>query len=236
MTIKLRYILIVFFLILKTAPSWSSDNKAVVTYLEGSASKTRNGKDWKALSKGDTLTESDTVKTGAKARLELTMPDNSKVRFSERTTFRVDTLLFKEEERSLGIKVLLGKVWAKAARAKRGSRFEIKTANAVAGVRGTTYRLDVNEDTSSMVRVYDGEVVVGSLPGELGGKGRRPKYVPGPTEVPGPHEVTREEWEYIVKSWQQITVSPKGVPSKPTSFTPEEDRDEWVIWNQGLDK
>lgn len=206
-----------------------------MTFLEGSASKSRNGKDWKALSKGDTLTESDTVKTGAKARLELTMPDNSKVRFSERTTFRIDTLLFKEEERSLGIKVLLGKVWAKAAKAKKGSRFEIKTANAVAGVRGTTYRLDVNEDTSSMVRVYDGEVVVGSLPVKSEGKGGK-RYVPGPTEVPGPHEVTREEWEYIVKSWQQITVSPKGVPSKPTSFTPEEDRDEWVIWNQGLDK
>lgn len=216
--------------------SWPAERKAYVSYLEGSAFKSKNGKDWKPLSKGDSLSVGDSVKTGTKSRLELTLPDGSKVRFSENTNFKVEASLFKDEARSFGVKMFLGKVWAKASKAKKDSRFEVKTANAVAGVKGTTYRIDVQEDTSSLVRVYDGEVVVGSLPIGIEGQGRKPKYVPGPTEVPGPHEVTREEWSYIVKSWQQITISPKGIASKPVSFTQEEDRDEWVAWNQEMDK
>lgn len=232
-----RRFLLIFFALLLATPAWSAENKAYVSFLEGSAFKSRTGKDWKPVSKGDTLNAGDSVKTDAKSKIELTLPDGSKVRFSENSSFKVESLLFKEEERNFGIKVLFGKVWSKAAKFKKVSKFEIKTANAVAGVKGTTYRIDANEDSSSMVRVYEGEVSVGSLPAEKGDKGRStsPKYVSGPTEVPGPHEVTREEWTYIVKSWQQITISPKGVASKPVSFTPEEDKNDWVAWNQEMD-
>jgi hypothetical protein len=225
----------VFFAALVSTPSWSSDGKASVTYLEGTAFRSGDGKDWRPISKGDTVTAGDSVKTGTKSRLELALPDGSKVRFSERTTFKVEDLFFKGDERGAGIKMFLGKVWARVSKARKVSRFELRTANAVAGVKGTTYRMDVNEASSSLVRVYEGEVVVGSLPVEKEA-GRKPRYVPGPTEVPGPHEVTMEEWTYIVKSWQQITVSPKGVASKPIYFSPEEDRTEWVIWNQEMDK
>lgn len=233
---KIKCFLIALSLIFVSIPSLSSDNAASVSFLEGSAFKSKNGKDWKPLSKGDSLRVGDSVKTGTKSRLELTLPDGSKVRFSENTNFKVEASFFKDEARNFGVKMFLGKVWAKASKAKKDSRFEVKTANAVAGVKGTTYRIDVQEDTSSLVRVYDGEVVVGSLPIGIEGKGRKPKYVPGPTEVPGPHEVTMEEWSYIVKSWQQVTISPKGIASKPVSFTQEEDRDEWVAWNQEMDK
>lgn len=235
LTTILRHCLIIPLLFISTL-SWSADNKAFVSYLEGTASKSRDGKGWKPVSKGDTLAEGESVKTGVKSRLELTLPDGSKVRFSEGTNFKVDALTFREEERNLGIDVFFGKAWAKVAKGKKGSRFEVKTPNAVAGVRGTVYRIDVNNDTSSLVRVYDGEVTVGNLPAKIEDEGRRPKYISGPAEVPGPHEVTREEWTYIVKSWQQIVISPKGIASKPTSFTPEEDRNEWVTWNQEMDR
>lgn len=235
----LRTVGFLFTILLVTisTPSWSADGKAYVTYLEGTAFKSHDGKDWKPLSKGDALGAGDNVKTGAKSKLEIALPDGSKIRLSENTAFKVESLLFTEEERGFGIKVIFGKIWSKAARFKKVSKFEIKTANAVAGVKGTTYRLDVNQDTSSLVKVYEGEVYVGNAPAEgEGDKGRKPEYVSGPKEVSGPHEVTREEWTYIVKSWQQITISSKGVPSKPVSFAPEEDRDEWVAWNQGMDK
>lgn len=235
MTAILRYWVIIPLIFISTL-SWSAENTASVSYLEGTASKSSDGKDWKSISKGDLLKEGESVKTGTKSRLELTLPDGSKMRFSEGTNFKVDALIFKEEERSLGIDVFFGKAWAKVSKGKKGSRFEVKTPNAVAGVRGTVYRVDVNNDTSSLVRVYDGEVAVGNLPAKVEDEGKRPKYVSGPSEIPGPHEVTREEWTYIVKSWQQIAISPKGIASKPTSFTQEEDRNEWVIWNQEMDR
>lgn len=215
--------------------SHSAEGKALATYLEGTAFKSIDGKEWKPVLKGEFLGININVKTGAKSRLELTLPDGSKVRFSENTAFKVETLLFTAEERGFEINVLFGKVWSKAAKFKKRSRFEIKTATAVAGIRGTTFRIDANEDHSSLVKVYEGEVSVTSLPSETKDKGRKPKYVSGPKEVQGPHEVSREEWSYIVKSWQQITISPKGVPSEPVSFTSDEDISDWVIWNQRMD-
>lgn len=208
----------------------------MASVLEGPAFKSKDGKDWRPVLKGDFLGTNENVKTGVKSRLELTLPDGSRVRFSENTTFKVESLMFTEEERGFEIKVFFGKAWSKAAKFKKASKFEVKTSTAVAGIRGTTFRVDANEDLSSLVKVYEGEVAVNSLPAESQDKVRKPKYISGPKEVPGPHEVSREEWSYIVKSWQQIAVSPEGIASKPVSFLPEEDKNEWVLWNQEMDK
>jgi hypothetical protein len=45
-----------------------------------------------------------------------------------------------------------------------------------------------------------------------------------------------EEWHVIVRSFQQITISPQGVASKPEDFSPQQDMDDWVKWNQERDK
>jgi hypothetical protein len=45
-----------------------------------------------------------------------------------------------------------------------------------------------------------------------------------------------EEWHVIVKSFQQITISPQGVASEPQDFSPEKDMDDWVRWNQERDQ
>lgn len=230
-----KYLLVILLVIFSGSSSFSAEGKAVVSYLEGSAFRSKDGKDWKPFMNGEFLGANENVKTGAKSRLELTLPDGSRVRFSEKTTFKVENLLFTGKERDFEMKVFFGKVWSKAAKFKKDSNFELKTATAVAGIRGTTFRIDANEDQSSLVRVYEGEVSVKSLPTESRDKGRKPEYVSGPKEVPGPHEVSREEWSYIVKSWQQITVSPQGVASKPVSFSPDEDKSDWVLWNQEMD-
>jgi hypothetical protein len=45
-----------------------------------------------------------------------------------------------------------------------------------------------------------------------------------------------EEWTVIVKAMQQISISPQGVASQPQDFTPQQDMDDWVRWNQERDK
>ncbi len=122
--------------------------------------------------------------------------------------------------------------------------FEVASANAVAGVRDTIWRMTVTEDRSTLIRVYEGTVEVYNpfvkpdYKPEDGGF-RAPREVRGPQEVPPPfREVTREEWEQIVLTqMMQVMVPAVGKPDRPTDFSAEEDqREEWVRWNQARDR
>jgi hypothetical protein len=118
-------------------------------------------------------------------------------------------------------------------------KFEVSSDNAVAGVRGTVYRMNVQEDKSALVRVYDGEVAVsgGSKPPDAGEQtlGKKPTRIAGPKPIAGPQKITMEEWTVLLRSMQQISIRSDGVADKPREFTEQEDRDEWVDWNKQRD-
>ncbi len=183
------------------------------------------------------------VSTGVDGRLEMVLPDRSVVRFAQKTKFKlVQADIGARGSRSVGISMTLGKIWTNVRKSLvgGGDRFEISCQNAVAGVRGTIYRMDVEMDQSAVVKVYDGEVSVSGVsqtqkpqpPTTLG----PPKPVAGPTVIEGPKPVTMEQWVYIVRSMQQVQITSDGRALKPRDFTEEEDMDDWVKWNKLRDK
>ncbi len=228
-----------------SAASVSADNSAaVVTWLDGQATVfTKGGKTGTPIKKHDKITKGQEVKVGEKSRIELKYPDGTVMRFAERSTIKIDDIAYDNKTQSKKVKVDLGggKLWANVKKLfTSDSKVEVKMVNAVAGVRGTVYRVNVDEDNSAMVKVYDGSVAVAGVPKEAAkpsGQFSAPVPVAGPQQVPPPyHEVSMEEWTVIVKSMQQITISPQGVASKPQDFTPQQDMDDWVKWNQERDK
>ncbi|MEN6463627.1 MAG: FecR family protein [Syntrophaceae bacterium] len=215
-----------------------------VTTLNGTAKCSVQGGSWVNMKAGQLLKGGDQVETGPNAKMEITLPDGSLLRFAGNARFKIVAIDMDEKSgtRSAKINVALGKTWANVNKGlKIKPNIDVASDNAVAGVRGTVYRMNVDQDQSVLVRVYDGEVKV-----EGGGKGRQqdakpplqgpPQKVSGPSQVQGPTKVSMEQWVFIVKSMQQIRVSSAGVPSKPESFTAREDRDEWVDWNKGRDQ
>jgi len=234
-----------FVAIAAAADKSASGAEAVVTLVEGSAQVfTRGEAHGRTLKKGERLGKDHEVRVGEKSRVEIRFPDGTVMRLWEKSRLAMNEVQFdkKTESKNLKVNLGVGKLWAKVKKlATPDSSVEVKTGNAVAGVRGTVYRVNVDEDQSAMVKVYDGSVYVASPPKEGAGKPptqvSAPVPVPGPHEVPPPyHEVSMEEWTAIVKAMQQITISPQGVPSKPQDFDPKADADDWVRWNQERDK
>lgn len=213
--------------------------KAEVTFIIGKVVLVKTGK---PLAMGDFVVRGDRVRTDKKARIELKLPDGSFIRFNEQTTFELISAALdkKKKQRKIRVSMILGKTWAKVSKLFKRGRFEILTKTAVCGVRGTIYRLNVNQDDSVMVKVYWGEIVVNSREKEgvtgQTGKMTKPSKVSGPHPVQGPHPVTVEEWIYIVKSLQQINIAPDGIATKPFRFSIKDDLNEWVRWNQERDK
>lgn len=203
-----------------------------VTYVAGNAILYKKSqKAGNAIRLNGQVREGDKIRTGKGSRVEILMADGSVVRLGENSVFDVNSMKVDSAaaSRNIDLKLSIGRVWAKVRGVFKKSSFNVSSNNAVAGVRGTTYRLDVSEDNRTVLKVYEGVVDISPV-------ARRPEDLAGSPyeglhEVPGPREVTLSEWQFIVSSMMTVTISPDGIPTKPRSFTLEEDMDSWVKWN-----
>lgn len=175
-----------------------------VTIVEGPAFRTPKGGAEQPLKQGAEVELDDTLRTGADGNVKLTLTDQSVLVLGPESELVVERAEFESQERSrVLLKLLVGGVWAKVKKAIAGSdsTFEVSAARAVAGVRGTIFRVDATplivgtrppKIRETVVRVTEGRVAVNAQVKKAAAK-PPPK---GPrVEVPGPTEVTAEEWE-----------------------------------------
>ncbi len=222
-------------------------NKAVITYLEGQVQVRKStSAAWSSAAPNQILYALDEIRALAKSRAELILDNQSVLRLSENTHLALKQLdvepASKKETTSVGLS--LGKLWTKASKVfNRSSRLEVRTPTAIAGVQGTVYAVNVENERATNIQVYDGAVAVTnplppSGPRPEGAKPvlAAPQKIEGPKPVSGPVAVSREDWtEIILRKAQQMTVTDQGVP-QPVSFDIERERqNEWVRWNEARD-
>ena len=212
------------------APVAAQPKTARVSALEGRAQRSRGGARVE-LRLGTAVSQGDTLETQSGARLEIRFSDNSVLRLGPSARLQLAEAHFAAGagRRKLSARLFFGKLWAKVTAVIQGDqKFQIETENAVAGVRGTTFRVDANPDKSVLVRVYDGSVAVGKNAASPAGGERR--------EVPGPQEISREQWEKVVGRQMQIFISGDGTAGEPEPFSPDVDKDDpFARWNQERD-
>lgn len=208
-------------LLLLSSPAFASVGE--VSVLEGHATRAP-GKDAAPvdLKVGSPIEQGDVLKVDAGGNLKLTLTDKSVLMVAGGSELTIDEARFKGLEReSFSIKLALGKVWAHVSKTLAGSdqNFEVKTDRAVAGVRGTIFRVDATKlfdqaqakprkaagRSYTVVRVQDGKVAVNAKvarehqdkadPQLLAQMGIKPGG-PGPRHrVEGPKQISKEAWE-----------------------------------------
>lgn len=196
-----------------------------IAQLDGAA--TRKAKDGtvEELKKASPIELGDTLEV-TKGFLKLELTDGSIIALGDKARLVINEADFEGQERK-GFSALLqaGSLWTKVKKAVGGAKYEVQTERAVAGVRGTIFRIDADTlvkaskgksggqgRKASIVRVVEGTVNVRpSAEVAKASKGALKKPAPkGPrVQVAGPSEVTEEKWEAIfvdLQKNQQIIV------------------------------
>ena len=225
--------------------SQNQDKKGLVTYTDGEVKhRTTQEEIWQDAPVNTEIISGDKVRTYRQSRAELDLAEMDIIRLAPRTI--VDVVKLYEETKDSKLQTSLnleeGELWASVHKVESDTKFDISAPIAAAAITGTVLRMKVGDDTTTQLKVYEGEVEIRkketALVQPVPMQSLKPTEVPGPTEVQGPHEVTADEWVKIVKAMQQITISKKGEIISWSGFSPddEEEKTDWVQWNQNLDR
>jgi hypothetical protein len=115
----------------------------------------------------------------------------------------------------------------------KNTEFRITSPIATTSVRGTIFRMCVQPNKTTKIRVYKGEVEVYN-PISRPYKGEK---IERPHEVKGPREVSIREWMFILKEMEEIVISPDQKQFGITSFSEDdkEEQSDWIKWNKRRD-
>lgn len=137
-------------------------NKAVVRAVRGSANySTDRGANWKTLKVGTSLNQNSVIRTAPGSQVDLFLNENGPVvRVMEGSTLGLDKLTIDRTGVDNVIETQLdlrdGRILGNVKRLAAASKYEVKTPQGVAGIRGTRY--DISADGT--VTVVEGQVVV----------------------------------------------------------------------------
>lgn len=125
-----------------------SPYKATVIKVEGTVLKKDNSNNiWIIARNGDILDDGDSLKTKEDGYAELRFEDGSIVKIKSNTELSI----YKNY-----LSLAIG--YVRLYITKLFPNFEIRTPSAIAGVRGTEFSVEVLQDKTTLVTVYDGEV------------------------------------------------------------------------------
>lgn len=146
-----------------SAPALSEKSKgATLTNVKGSVTVRAPGQtEDQAAADNMTVVEGTVVKTAGKSSVMVKFADGSLIKigpFSNMTISKATGVDGKDTK----LDISSGKMYARVKKLDSGSKFTVKTPTAIAGVRGTYYSSEVDEDASSRFDVFEGEVAVSS--------------------------------------------------------------------------
>lgn len=143
-------LILIMVLIIGSLINIVSPYRVTVIKIEGTVLKKVNLQNiWVPVNKGDILDSGDSLKTGENSYAELRFSDGSTVKINPET----EVSIYRDY-----LSLAIG--YIRLYITKLFPNFEVRTPSAIAGVRGTEFSVEVLEDQTTIVTVYEGEVDV----------------------------------------------------------------------------
>src|SRR5262245_29284865 len=144
--------------------SWGQEDQRIGTVLavDGTAEvRAANVTTWEPLQFRAAIFPNDTVRTVAAGKVKILLRDDSIMTLAENSEMQFTEFLLTPQQRRTIVSLTLGKLRVVTAKIfGAGSATEVRTANTVAGVRGTTFVVVFIPPEETAVVVLDGVVDV----------------------------------------------------------------------------
>ncbi len=142
--------------------AWSAEIPAQLTLLIGDVEVTRNNVISKAQLNMNLLV-ADIVTTRAESYCEMKFSNQSLVRLEANSSMKIERKDETKDRKVMRLFVMLGEIVNKVTKMGKRDVYEVRTNSAQAFVRGTIFKLKVEEDGSSLFSVFEGKLGVKSL-------------------------------------------------------------------------
>ena len=119
---------------------------------------------WRAAQAAQLLPGGAFVRTLDASKMALLFADDTQVRLNQNAMLQVKSIGTAQQPTSLLLS--LGRVWAQTKRAD-GSRLQVQTPAATAGIRGTDWELDVDANGKTLLTVLSGSVEFSNAQGAV---------------------------------------------------------------------
>ena len=209
---------------------------AKVTYLDKPAQLKHKGSEkWVFLNLGDQVIEGDAVRTGIGGRVELSITTTRRFRIGQATEILLEDLDESRPAKNLSAKIrlYLGRFWGSLRKPLSniaGERFDVATATATIGVKGTTFGVDYHKERKETAVAVVTGVVAAQPPVQEG----PPREIEGPREIAPPQEISRAAWTRLVAANQKLIIRPGEIP-ETAPLTDEDKKDPWLAFNIARD-
>ncbi len=122
---------------------------------------------WTRIRDDYVLVEGNIVRTGDDAKCEVKLDDGTVLKMGADTHIALGEFDFEDGKSDTLLKMFKGSVLMKITKLGNGDSFNVDTVSAVAGVRGTEFSVEVNNDTA------DAKVEVTVIEGKVGARAKK---------------------------------------------------------------
>jgi len=119
------------------------------------------GKTWKPTAAGNTVAAGMEIRTGPGAEALLLWPQGHAVKVFPLSMMTISEAASEEDAENTKLEMNKGKMFSKVSKlASKESTFQVKTPTAIAGVRGTEFMMEMQEDNTCKISLLEGQLDV----------------------------------------------------------------------------